>query len=76
MVDKLTGRIVEIHKTAEVREEMGNTVLVRVAFDKSQVPNPNMGASVTGKIYCGERSIGYVWFYDLIAFIQQKVLFR
>lgn len=73
---KLTGRIVEIHKTAEVREEMGNTVLVRVAFDKSQVPNPNMGASVTGKIYCGERSIGYVWFYDLIAFIQQKVLFR
>ncbi|MBQ9454551.1 MAG: HlyD family efflux transporter periplasmic adaptor subunit [Thermoguttaceae bacterium] len=73
---KIKGRIVEIHKTAEVREEMGNTVLVRVAFDKSQVPNPNMGASVTGKIYCGERSIGYVWFYDLIAFIQQKVLFR
>jgi len=73
---KLKGRIVEIHKTAEVREEMGNTVLVRVAFDKSQVPNPNMGASVTGKIYCGERSIGYVWFYDLIAFIQQKILFR
>lgn len=73
---KLTGRIVEIHKTAEVREEMGNTVLVRVAFDKKQVPNPNMGASVSGKIYCGERSIGYVWFYDLIAFIQQKILFR
>ncbi len=73
---KIKGRIVEIHKTAEVREEMGNTVLVRVAFDKSQVPNPNMGASVTGKIYCGERSIGYVWFYDLIAFIQQKILFR
>lgn len=73
---KIQGRIVEIHKTAEVREEMGNTVLVRVAFDKSQVPNPNMGASVTGKIYCGERSIGYVWFYDLIAFIQQKILFR
>lgn len=74
--EKLTGKIVEIHKTAEVREERGNTVLVRVAFDKAQVPNPNMGASVTGKIYCGERSIGYVWFYDLIAFIQQKIIFR
>ncbi len=74
--EKLTGKIVEIHKTAEVREEKGNTVLVRVAFDKAQVPNPNMGASVTGKIYCGERSIGYVWFYDLIAFIQQKIIFR
>lgn len=73
---KLTGKIVEIHKTAEVRDEMGNTVLVRVAFDKELVPNPNMGASVTGKIYCGERSIGYVWFYDLIAFIQQKIIFR
>ena len=73
---KLTGKVVEIHKTAEVRDEMGNTVLVRVAFDKELVPNPNMGASVTGKIYCGERSIGYVWFYDLIAFIQQKIIFR
>ncbi len=73
---KLTGRIVEIHRTAEVREERGNTVLIRVAFDKSQVPNPNMGAGVTGKVYCGVRPIGYVWFCDLFAFIQQKVLFR
>lgn len=82
---KLKGTIKEIHKTAEVRGERGNTVLIKVKIDKESLIADakkgeeiklNIGAGVTGKIYCGKRPIGYVWFHDLIAFVQQKILFR
>jgi hypothetical protein len=31
---------------------------------------------VNAKVYCGQRSIGYTWFHDLLAFIESKILFR
>jgi hypothetical protein len=34
------------------------------------------GASVTTRINCGKRPLGYVIFHDLVAFIQQHILFR
>ena len=69
------GRIVEIEQTAEVRGEEGNTILVRVAIDKSQLPPLHDQTTVTAKVHCGRRSIGYVWFCDLIETVQTKVLF-
>jgi multidrug efflux pump subunit AcrA (membrane-fusion protein) len=71
-----TGRVEEIHTSAEVRGEEGNTVLVRVAIDRDDLSAPRPGATVTAKIHCGERSLGYVWLHDVIAFVQQKILFR
>ena len=71
-----TGRVKEIHYSAEVRGDEGNTVLIKVDFDKRKLPHLRPGATVTGKIYCGRRSVGYVLFHDLIAFIQSRILFR
>ena len=34
------------------------------------------GAEVSAKIDCGRRSLGYVWFHDVLEFIQTKILFR
>jgi hypothetical protein len=70
------GTIKEIHETAEVRGEEGNTVLLRVAIDKNDLPDLRSGANVTAKVCCGRAAIGYVWFYDLVTFVQSKVLFR
>ncbi len=70
------GTVKEIHQTAEVRGEEGNTVLLRVAIDKNDVPDRRSGAVVTAKVNCGRAPIGYVWFHDLFSFIQSKVLFR
>jgi len=70
------GKIKEIHKSAEVRGEEGNTVLIRVAIDKQDVPDRRPGAEVTAQVYCGRASIGYVWFHDLVSFVQSKILFR
>jgi hypothetical protein len=51
-------------------------VLVRVAIDKTQLPDLRPGASVTARIDCGTRPIGYVWFHDVWEFVQTQVLFR
>jgi hypothetical protein len=70
------GKIKEVARTAEVRGEEGNTVLVRVAFNKKDLATePRPGATVNGKIYVGRASIGYVWFHDLISFVQRKIIF-
>lgn len=64
------GRLKEIHRSAEVRGEEGNTVLLRVAIDRNDVREPRPGATVRAKVYCGQRSIGYVWFHDAMDFVR------
>jgi multidrug efflux pump subunit AcrA (membrane-fusion protein) len=69
------GTIVEIEQAAEVRGDEGNTVLARVAIDKSKLPPLHDQTTVAAKLYCGRASIGYAWFCDLIETVQSKVLF-
>jgi multidrug efflux pump subunit AcrA (membrane-fusion protein) len=77
---QLTGKVEEIHNSADVRGEEGNTVLVRVSFDQNEfrkiVNDPQIGATATAKVHCGYRAIGYVWFHDLVDFVRAKILFR
>jgi hypothetical protein len=72
----LKGRIKEIYKSAEVRSDEGNTVLIKVAIDKSQIRDLRPGAGVTAKIKCGRRSLGYAWLHEVFTFIQTKIIFR
>jgi hypothetical protein len=78
--EQLTGEVVEIHNSADVHGEEGNTVKIRVAFDqkafRETVDDPKVGAEAIAKIHCGRRSIGYVWLHDLIDFVYAKILFR
>ncbi len=72
------GTVREIHEQAEVRGDHGNTVLVRVTIDPDLHEKEALGAgaSVTARIACGQRSLGYVWFHDVLAFIRTQILFR
>ncbi len=72
------GFVKEIHEQAEVRGEAGNTVMVRITIDPSNHDREELGAgaTVTARINCGKRSLGYVWFHDVLAFIQSQILFR
>jgi hypothetical protein len=78
--DKLEGRVVEVHRSAEVRGDKGNTVLMRVEFDQQAllkiVSDPKIGSEATVKVYCGKQPLGYVYLHDLIDFIRAKILFR
>jgi multidrug efflux pump subunit AcrA (membrane-fusion protein) len=69
------GQVVEIEQSAEVRGEEGNTILVRVSVDRDALPHLHDQTSVTAKLHCGKRSLGYTWFCDLIETVQAKVLF-
>ena len=78
--EKFKGKVEEVERSAEVRGEEGNTVLLRVSFDQNElrraVADPKIGAGATAKVACGKRAIGYVWFHDLVDFIRAKILFR
>jgi biotin carboxyl carrier protein len=77
---KLYGKVEEIHRSAEVRGEEGNTVLMRVSFDQDKlrevVSDPKIGAGATAKVTCGKASVAFVWLHDLLDFVRAKVLFR
>jgi multidrug efflux pump subunit AcrA (membrane-fusion protein) len=72
---EFTGRVVEIERSAEVRGEEGNTVLVRASIDAADLPPLRSDTTVTAKLHCGRRSLGYVWFCDLLDAAQMKILF-
>ncbi len=69
------GRVTDIHRTAEVLGEEGNSVLIRVAIDKGRLPELRSDTTVTAKVHCGRRCIGYVVFHELLETVQTKVLF-
>jgi multidrug efflux pump subunit AcrA (membrane-fusion protein) len=69
------GRVVEMEQIAEVRGEEGNTVLVRVAIERDELPTLHDQTTVTAKLYCGRTSIGFAWFCDLIETVEAKVMF-
>ncbi len=69
------GQVREVHRAAEVRGEDGNSVLIRVSIDKQELAQADLlrpGASVTAKVFCGRRSVGFVWFHDLFAWCQKQ----
>jgi multidrug efflux pump subunit AcrA (membrane-fusion protein) len=76
------GTVKEIHRSAEVRGDEGNTVLIKVELDAAELTQLRAqqklrpGAAVTAKIYCGRRSLGYVLLHDLISFVQSRIMFR
>jgi multidrug efflux pump subunit AcrA (membrane-fusion protein) len=74
--NKHEGKIKDIHLVAEVRGEEGNTVKVNVAIDKHDLDELSQGAGVNAKVHCGKRALGFVWFHDVVEFIQSRVLFR
>ena len=65
----------DLERRQEVRGEDGNTILLRVAVNKDELPHLHDQTTVTAKLYCGRRSLGFVWFCDLIETVQGKVLF-
>jgi len=70
------GTVKEVQHSAEVRGDEGNTVLIKVAINKEELPELRPGATVTAKVYCGRRPLGYVLLHDLISFIQARIIFR
>jgi multidrug efflux pump subunit AcrA (membrane-fusion protein) len=69
------GIVEEIAMATELDEHDQPTVLVRVAVDCEQLPELRPGATVIANVYCGRRSIGYVWLRELFDVIKTRLLF-
>lgn len=71
------GAVKDVHLGAEARAEEGSTVLIKVNINKADLPpEVRPGTQVTGKVACGRRAIGFVWFHDALAFLQSRVFFK
>jgi hypothetical protein len=58
-----------------LRQEL-NTRRTKDSKDQEEQVALRPGTQVSAKVYCGRRSIGFVWLHDAIAFVQSKILFR
>lgn len=60
------GEVTEISTRANSSEESGSIVETYATFDKDKLPMLRIGAEVSAKIDCGERSLFYVLFGDVV----------
>ena len=68
------GELISVDQKLDVYSDEGNAALVRVSFPNDEIPQELLrsGTRVTGKVYCGTRSIGYAMFYELIETVKSK----
>jgi multidrug resistance efflux pump len=64
-----------IHDASQLNDEQLQTVRMFVDINEEQLENPRPGTEVTVKVHCGQRSVGYVWFHELIEFMQSTIFF-
>lgn len=60
------GEVTEISTRANHAEEVGSIVETYATFDEEALPMLRIGAEVSAKIDCGERSLFYVLFGDVV----------
>jgi hypothetical protein len=69
------GRVVQLDRTTRESDAARNVVAARVWFDAGQLPDLRSGTTVRARIECGTRSLGYVWFRDLVDVVGTEVQF-
>lgn len=71
------GKVRDVASDTRSYGESGPTVLVTVAIDRNVIPESQLrpGATVIPHIHTGQRSIGFVWFHELIHTVRTKLLF-
>jgi len=68
------GEVKHLQKITQMHEEEGHSVQIRVLIG-DEINDPRPGTTVTGKILCGRRAIGYTWFHEAVEWVQANILF-
>jgi hypothetical protein len=64
-----------IHDAAQLHEEHGHSVRLIVDVNEDDLVDPRPGTEVAAKVYCGKKPVGYVWFHELVEFLQRNLFF-
>ncbi|MCA9090474.1 MAG: HlyD family efflux transporter periplasmic adaptor subunit [Planctomycetaceae bacterium] len=65
--------LTEIATRSNSSAESGTIVEAYASINPDDLPHRRIGAEVTAKISCGEHSLGYVLFGDLLEFFRRKL---
>lgn len=68
-----TLHLKDIATRSNESQDLGTIFEMFVEIDQDDLPNQNIGAEVSAKIHCGQKSLFYVLFGDVIEFIQRHV---
>jgi len=72
---KYLGRVTEIRKMAQVSQEEGSVVQLKVRIGTEEMSAKRYGAEVTANVICGKRSVGFCWLHEFFEFVEAKILF-
>lgn len=69
------GRLREMSNSSESDDSLHGNVQVVVAIESEKIEHLRPGATVSTRIHCGRKPLGYVWLRDLIEAIRTRILF-
>lgn len=72
---KYVGHVVEIANAVSTSDDNQQVIKVLAAIEDSDIAFDQVRSSVTAKVYCGQSSLGYLWFHDIGEFVQKRILF-
>ncbi|WP_166823497.1 HlyD family efflux transporter periplasmic adaptor subunit [Thalassoroseus pseudoceratinae] len=70
---RFSGSLGEIATRTSVSATEGSVIDVHVDVDAAQIDQRRIGAEVRGKIHCGQKSLFYVLFGDVVEFAQSHL---
>jgi hypothetical protein len=70
--DSFQGTIIRAARTTHLAENGESAVRLEAAIDETQVPDRRHGAAIIAKIDCGRRSLGFVWFHELLEELERR----
>jgi multidrug efflux pump subunit AcrA (membrane-fusion protein) len=68
-----SGTLRQMSTRTALSEKHGTAVAVNVELNASQLRHRRIGSEVLGKISCGQRSLAYVLFGDVVEFVRRRV---
>lgn len=70
-----TARLDHLSDATDLNAGGEMTVRGLVDLPPGQITAPRRGATVIAKIHCGRRSLGFVWFREIVEFVYKQILF-
>lgn len=70
---RFRGTLSRIDLTTAASHEDGRFIRLQAELEGDSLPPLRNESQVTAKIFCGQRTLGYVWFHDLTEFLQKRV---
>jgi hypothetical protein len=72
---RYTGRLIRLADATDLDPSGVPVLSATVALENANIQHGRPGASVVAWIRCGQRSIGFVWFRQIIEAVQARLPF-